>query len=126
METSELLRSLLNKPKEEIQVALVALMVADKIDFVEVNKSYVEYLKYKKEDNRSITVEAGTCIMNSLFIAQRKGKLTDLENNIVQRNLYFLNNVYKGFNMEQINKDLKYIGSEEAKKLSWYYEHKNK
>ena len=121
METSELLELLSNKPKDEIQDALVDLMLADKIDFTEVNKSYVEYLKYKKEDNRSITAEAGTCIMNSLLIAKKKGKLTDLENNIVQRNLYFLNNIYKGFNMEQINKDLKYIGNEEAKKFSWYY-----
>ena len=121
METSELLELLSNKPKDEIQDYLVALMVADKIDFTEVNKSYVEYLKYKKEDNRSITAEAGACIMNSLFVAKNKGKLTDLENNIVQRNLYFLNNIYKGFNMEHINKDLKYIGNEEAKKFSWYY-----
>ena len=126
METIELLRLLLNKPKDEIQDALVDLMVADKIDFIEVNKSYVEYIKYNKEDNRSITAEAVTCIIDSLFVAKKKGKLTDLENNIVQRNLYFLNNIYKGFNMEHINKDLKYIGNEEAKKFSWYYEHNNK
>lgn len=120
MEISEILEELSSKPKTEIQNALVELMLAEKIDFTEVNKAYVECLKYKKDDNRSVVAEAGTCIMDSLFIAQQKKKLTTSENNIVQRNLYFLNNLYRGFNMAQINKDFNYIGDDEAKKLSWY------
>ena len=121
METGELLKQLSNKPKNEIQNVLVELMLADKIEFTEVNQSYVECLKLAKENKINAVAEAGTCIMDSLFIAKKRGKLTALENNIVQRNLYFLNNIYTGFNMEHINKDFEYVGNEEAKKFSWHY-----
>lgn len=50
MNTYGLLEELSKKPKEEIRLCLLALMLNKKIDFLDVNQSYIELLQ--KENNK--------------------------------------------------------------------------
>lgn len=115
MNTSELLKQLSEKPKFEIEFALVELMLKNKIDFLSVNKSYVTYLEIINDDREKQLIEAETCLINHLE-PNRKDK------SYLQRTLYLLNNS-KRFNMESLNKKYKY-NEEEGKKQSWYENNK--
>lgn len=119
MTTTELIEELSKKPKDEIKYALMALMVDGKLDFVDLNASYVNYLEFKKDDNENMLIESDTCIIQMMFLAERKKKLSEIENNIVQRGLYRLNQS-KRFNTKSLNEKFHYIGDDRAKELSWY------
>lgn len=120
MNTFELIEELSNKPNEEIKYALLALMLKDKIDFIDLNASYVEYLNSIKEDRLNQLIEAETCVLES-FIDKIGGKK---ENDIkhTQRCLYLLNQS-KRFQMDKLNEKYGY-NEEEAKKYSWYERNK--
>ena len=119
MNTFELIEELSKKPKDEIKYALMALMVDGKLDFVDLNASYVNYLEIKKDDNENMLIESDTCVMQMMFLAEREKKLSEIENNVVQRGLYRLNQS-KRFNTKSLNEKLHYIGDDKAKELSWY------
>lgn len=65
MTTTELIEELSKKPKDEIKYALMALMVDGKLDFVDLNASYVNYLEFKKDDNENMLIESDTCVMGN-------------------------------------------------------------
>ena len=123
MNTFELIEELSKKPRDEIKYALVALMVDGKLDFVDLNASYVNYLEFKKDDNENLLIESDTCIMQMMLLAESGKKLSEIENNAVQRGLYRLNQS-KRFNTKSLNEKLHYIGDDKAKELSWYERNK--
>ena len=125
MDTFSLMNELSKKPKEEIQLVLLTLMLSDKIDFIDLNKSYIEYLKDIRTDQENLLSEADTCLMDMMFVAGKKKKMSKIEDNIIQRGLYRLNQSNR-FNTDYINEKIGYIGDEKAKELSWYERNKSK
>lgn len=125
MDTFKLMEELSKKSKEEIKYALLILMLQDKIDFVDLNSSYVEYLKEKDADKENMLAESDTCLMDMMFFARNKKKLSQFDNNVVQRALYRINQSNR-FNTKSLNDELKYIGDDKAKELSWYERNKKK
>ena len=125
MDTFSLMNELSKKPKEEIQLVLLTLMLSDKIDFIDLNKSYIEYLKDIRTDQENLLSEADTCLMDMMFVAGKKKKRSKIEDNIIQRGLYRLNQSNR-FNTDYINKKIGYIGDEKAKEFSWYERNKSK
>lgn len=120
MNTFELIEELSNKPKEEIKYALLALMLKDKIDFLDLNSAYVEYLNSIKEDRLNQLIEAEACVLES-FLHKKGGKTVD-DIKHTQRCLYFLNQS-KRFQLNDLNEKYGY-NEEEAKKYSWYERNK--
>jgi len=119
LDTFTLVRLLSEKSKEEIEFALVALMISNKIDFVNVSNSYVQTLKRMNEDNSNKNIEANSSMMGILTFMRNKKKFSEAEDRAIQRCLYILNKS-NSFNMQTLNKDLHYIGDEKAKEFSWY------
>lgn len=104
--TIELLEELSKKSKAELEWALVSLMTQEKIDFINVQGAYVQYLEILKEKNLSCIVEAETCILESLVYDKIPTKDTSVEKS-VQRRLYFLNKSRR-FNTNKLNEKFKY------------------
>ena len=123
LDTFTLVRLLSKKSKEEIEFALVALMISNKIDFVNVSNSYVQTLKRMNEDNSNKNIEANSSMMGILTFMRNKKKFSEAEDRAIQRCLYILNKS-NSFNMQILNKDLHYIGDEKAKEFSWYEKNK--
>lgn len=121
MNTLELIDELSKKPKEEIKYALLSLMLKDKIDFVDLNASYVEYLNLIKEDRLNQLIEAETCVVESFH--RKKGNKNEDDMKHTQRCLYLLNQSNR-FQMGKLNEKYGY-NEEEAKKYSWYEWNKN-
>ena len=119
LDTFTLVRLLSEKSKEEIEFALVALMISNKIDFVNVSNSYVQTLKRMNEDNSNKNIEAHSSMMGILTFMRNKKKFSEAEDRAIQRCLYILNKS-DSFNMQMLNEDLHYIGDEKAKEFSWY------
>lgn len=127
MDTFELIDKLLQKPSEEIEYALFAVLMAGKLDFVKLSNMYVKSLEARKEDMDNKMIEAETCILESFLYRKSRSKDTDKSKDKsnwkhTQRSLYFLNQG-KRFNMANMNKEYTY-DEEEAKKLSWYERNK--
>lgn len=120
MNTFELIEELSNKPNEEIKYALLALMLKDKIDFIDLNASYVEYLNSIKEDRLNQLIEAETCVIESFHCKKNNKNEYDIKH--TQRCLYLLNQS-KRFKMDKLNEKYGY-NEEEAKKYSWYERNK--
>ena len=105
MNTFELLEQLSKKPKHEIRYGLLVLMMQGKINFLDVQQAYVQYLEQLKERNLCEKIEAETCVMESLMYS-RKPK-SEQEEISVQRRLYLLNQS-KRFQMNRLNKKFNY------------------
>lgn len=101
METSQLLQELISKDKHEIQSVLVALMLKEKISFIEVNSAYIESLKVINEFNKEVLAESAACIISSTDPNLNKFYSID-------RNIYLLDNHLKYFNIVNLKKRLKY------------------
>lgn len=118
MNTFELIKQLSEKPKEEIKYALLALMLKDKIDFLDLNASYVEYLNSIKEDRLNQLIEAETCVMESFHDKKTKDKNKETDYKHTQRCLYLMNQS-KRFQMDKLNDKYEY-DEDFAKTMSWY------
>lgn len=120
MNTFELLEELSKKPKQEIKYGLLALMLKHKIDFIDLNACYVEYLNAIKEDRLNQLIEAETCVLESFH--HKKGNKKEYDKKHTQRCLYLLNQS-KRSNMSNLNKKYDY---EEifGKQMSWYERNK--
>ena len=101
METSQLLQELISKDKHEMQSVLIALMLKEKISFIEVNSAYIESLKVINEFNKELLCESATCILCSIDDNLKECNGTD-------RSIYLLDNYLKYFNVEYLKKRLKY------------------
>lgn len=120
MTTFELIKELSDKPKEEIKYALLTLMLQDKIDFLDINASYVSMLNQIKDDRLNLLIEAETCVLES-FMHKKDGK-KDTDKKHTQRCLYLLNQSQR-FCVKDLNDKYNY-NEEEAKELSWYERNK--
>lgn len=120
METFELLEKLIEKPKHEIKYALLALMLKDKIDFIDLNACYVEYLNRIKEDRLNQLIEAETCVIESFH--HKKGNKNEDDRKHTQRCLYLLNQSRR-FNMGKLNEKYDY-DEHFGKQMSWYERNK--
>lgn len=116
MNTFELIEELSNKTNEEIRYALLALMLKDKIDFIDLNASYVEYLNSIKEDRLNQLIEAENCVIESFH--RKKSDKNEYDIKHTQRCLYLLNQSRR-FQMDKLNEKYGY-NEKEAMKYSWY------
>lgn len=120
MNTFELLEELSKKPKEEIKYAILSLMLDGKIDFVDLNACYVDFLNIIKEDRLNQLIEAETCVLETFHY--KKNDKTEANHKHTQRCLYLLNKSRR-FNMQSLNEKYGY-NEEEAKEYSWYERNK--
>lgn len=122
MDTLTLLEELLKKSTEEIDYAILYLLVKNKIDFAKLSTQYVKALEIKNTDNENKLIEAESIMMESFHdkITANKNNKSGYKHTL--RTLYFLNQG-KRFNLEKMNSDFDYK-EEEAKKLSWYERNK--
>lgn len=119
LSTYELVSLLLKKNKQDIKSVLISLMLEDKLDFADISSSYIEFMKMKSNKENMNCSELNACILQLMFFADKKKKLTEIENEIVQRALYSLNK-YKYFKLDYLNEKFSYIGDDKAKKLTCY------
>ena len=126
MNTFELIEELSRKPNSEIKYTLLALMLKDKIDFIDLNASYVDYLNSIKEDRLNQLIEAETCVMTSFLNKKTRDKIKagGIDYNHTQRCLYLLNQS-KRFQMDALNKKYEYDEAF-AKTMSWYEREKER
>lgn len=120
MSTFELLEELCKKPKQEIKYGLLALMLKDKIDFIDLNACYVEYLNSIKEDRLNQLIEAESCVLESFY--RKKGNKREYDKKHTQRCLYLLNQS-NSFNMTDLNEKYEY-DEEFGKNMSIYERNK--
>lgn len=120
MDTFELLEELSKKTKYEIKYALVSLMLAGKIDFLDVNSAYIDSLKAINENNFNKLFEAESCVLESFH--HKKGNKREYDKKHTQRCLYLLNQSNR-FNMADLNEKYEY-DEEFGKKMSWYERNK--
>lgn len=121
MNTFEIIDELSRKPKDEIRYALLTLMLKGKIDFLDLNASYVECLNSIKEDRLNQLIEAENCVIESFH--RKKSNKNEYDMKHTQRCLYLLNKS-KRFQMNKLNEKYGYK-EEEAKKYSWYEQNKD-
>lgn len=120
MDTFELLEELSKKTKYEIKYALASLMLAGKIDFLDVNSAYIDSLKAINENNFNKLFEAETCVLESFYY--KKGNKKEYDKKHTQRCLYLLNQSNR-FNMSDLNEKYEY-DEEFGKKMSIYERNK--
>lgn len=120
MDTFELLEELSKKTKYEIEYALVSLMLAGKIDFLDVNSAYIDSLKAINENSFNKLFEAETCVLESFM--HKKGNKKEYDKKHTQRCLYLLNQSRR-FNMSNLNEKYEY-DEDFGKKMSWYERNK--
>lgn len=120
MNVFELLDELSSKPKEEIEFALVSLMLKKKIDFINVSNAYVAALKNSDEDKLNKLIEAESCVLGAFH--HRLGGKKESDQKTTQRCLYLLNKSDR-FNMNSLNEKYNY-DEEIGKQSSWYEQNK--
>lgn len=120
MNTFELLEELSKKTKYELKYALVSLMLAGKIDFLDVNSAYIDSLKEINENSFNKIFEAESCVLESFH--RKKGNKREYDKKHTQRCLYLLNQS-NSFNMADLNEKYEY-DEEFGKKMSIYERNK--
>lgn len=120
MNTFELLEELSKKPKEEIEFSLKALMIDNKIDFISLSNSYVQYLNKLKEDKEKQLINANLCIKDSFDYDNMKK--SEGAKRSIQSRLYWLNKS-ESFNMQKLNEKYGY-NEELGKEYCWYERNK--
>lgn len=116
--TFELIDRLVEKPKEEIRYALLRLLINGKLNFIELNKAYVDYLELDAKDKMNQLIEAETCVLESFYDKKTKDKNKETDYKHTQRCLYLMNQS-KRFNMGKMNEKYQY-DEEFARTMSWY------
>ena len=97
MEIEKLVKELLNKSKEEIELIILGLLCNNKLDYTSISNQYIKYLELLKNDNKDKLSEASACILLSF-------DKDNNDTNYTQRRLYFLNEINKNFNTEKLNR----------------------
>lgn len=123
MTTEELLDELLKKSAEEIDYAVLQLMLKDKLNSHRVMDLYMKAIEIKNEDLKDRLTESNTNILDlilNLSLPKSKKKSTvDGAKKAIHRGLYNLN-LSRQFNMQSLNDKYAY-NEDEDKKLSWYW-----
>lgn len=116
MNAFELLDELLEKSEEEVDFALLSLLLKKKIDFVKLSTLYTKSLEEINEDKLNQLIEAETCV--SMCFHSKLGGKKPLDQRLTQRCLYLLNKSRR-FNMGRLNEKFAYNESE-GRDASWY------
>lgn len=122
-----LLDELLKCRNEEIEYAILSLMVNKKVDSHKVFDLYMRAIEYDRNDVRDRLIESNTSLLD-LLINLKEPKLnkeTTKKNthNAIHRALYNLN-ISNQFKMKEMNEKYGY-NEDEAKHLSWYWREHN-
>ena len=125
MDIYEVIEELSKHPKQEIEFALTTTMLQGKIDFLSVNKAYVECLEQIREDQADQLREANGLILLP-FIKRKLVKSSEEDKTkgkshyrYTQEALYWLNKS-RMFNMKDTNEKFNY--DEEYGKSQCVYE----
>lgn len=116
----ELFNKLLKLPKEHIHFALVQLMIQGKIDFLTINKAYIEYLETEKDDKALKLADANSCTLSLLTNFKEETKSSHAD---IHWALYNLNKSNQ-FNMKKLNEKFGYDEENDCK-YSLYWREKN-
>lgn len=120
MNTFELLELLLEKPKAEIEYALLALLLKGKIDFVTLNKMYVQSLEAISADQKLKLCDANSCTCALLNHISKEDKSNHADIHWALHNL----NESRQFQMQRLNEKFVYDKENDCK-YSYYWREKN-
>jgi len=125
----ELLDELLKKSPEEIDHAILQLMLRGKLDSHKVMDLYMKAIETKNNDFKDKLIESNTTILDLMINLQppksKKKNVIDGADKAIHRGLYNLNQS-KQFNMQSMNDKYNYDELKD-RNLSWYWrEHNNK
>ena len=127
MNIFELLNELLKKTNEEIDYAILYLMIKGKLDSHRVFNLYMKCIEHNNNDLKDRLTESNTSILDLILNLEKpkskKRSTVELADKAIHRGLYNLN-TSKQFNMQSLNEKFNY-NEEEDKKLSWYWRTKN-
>lgn len=128
MDIFEILDELLKHSNEEIDYAILSLMIKKKLDSHKVFDLYMQSIEYDKDDLKDRLIESNTSILYLLInLKEPKSKKESIRQctyNAIHRALYNLN-ISKQFNIGKMNEKYGY-NEDEDKKLSWYWREHNK
>lgn len=128
MNVFEIFDELLKCENEEIEWAILSLMIKKKLDSHKVFDLYMRAIEYDKDDIKDRLIESNTSIFDLLInLKEPKSKkeiIKKYTHNAIHRALYNLN-TSKQFQMTEMNKKYNY-NEDEAKHLSWYWREHNK
>ena len=128
MSIFEILDELLKCSNEEIDYAILSLMIKKKLDSHRVFDLYMKAIEYDKEDIKDKLIESNSTIYNLLNTLKYPKSKREIINNIadmaIHRALYNLN-ISKQFQMEKMNEKYRY-DEEKDKHLSWYWNKNSK
>lgn len=128
MDVFEILNELLKCSNEEIDYAILSLMIKKKLDSHKVFDLYMRVIEYNIDDVKDRLIESNTSILDLLInLKEPKSKKESTKKSIynaIHRALYNLN-ISNQFHMTKINEKYSY-NEEEAKHLSWYWREHNK
>lgn len=127
MSVLEILNELLKCRSEEIEYAILSLMVNKKIDSHKVFDLYMRAIEHDKDDMRDRLIESNTSILDLLMNLKEpksnKETTKKYTHNAIHRALYNLN-ISNQFQMKEMNEKYGY-NEDEAKHLSWYWREHN-
>lgn len=128
MNVFEILDELLKCTKEEIDYAILSLMIDKKLDSHKVFDLYMRAIEHNNDDLRDRLIESNTSILDlmmNLKEPKSNKKITKkYTHNAIHRALYNLNTSNQ-FQMAEMNEKYGY-NEDEAKHLSWYWREHNK
>lgn len=127
MNIFELLNELLKKTNEEIDYAILYLMIKGKLDSHRVFNLYMKCIEHNNNDLKDRLTESNTSILDLILNLEKpkskKRSTVELADKAIRRGLYNLNSS-RLFNMQSLNEKYNY-NEDEDKKLSWYWRTKN-
>lgn len=127
MNIFELLNELLKKTNEEIDYAILYLMIKGKLDSHRMFDLYMKCIEHNNNDLKDRLTESNTSILDLILNLEKpkskKRSTVELADKAIRRGLYNLNSS-RLFNMQSLNEKYNY-NEDEDKKLSWYWRTKN-
>ena len=127
MSIFEILDELLKCSNEEIDYAILSLMIKKKLDSHRVFDLYMKAIEYDREDIKDKLIESNSTILNLLTTLKHPKSKKEVTNKYadmaIHRALYNLN-LSKQFQMEKMNEKYGY-DEEKDKHLSWYWREHN-
>lgn len=128
MTVFEILDELLKCSNEDIDYAILYLMINKKLDSHKVFDLYMRAIEHDKDDVRDRLIESNTSILDLLINLKEPKSNKEITkkntHNAIHRALYNLNTSNQ-FQMTDMNKKYGY-NEDEAKHLSWYWREHNK
>lgn len=107
---------MLTKPQEEVEYALLELMLVGKMDFLTINKVYVNYLEALSKDTALKLADANCCTAALLGNIRKENKGNHAD---IHWALYNLNQSNQ-FNMNHLNEKFGYDESKDCN-YSFYF-----